>query len=465
MKEQKEKELALLLILLMASFALRMVRLNSGLWYDEIHTLNRFVLLPWSQVFTTMTVPNNHILYTLLAKLSLVIFGEKEWSLRLPAMLLGGITPPACCLVFRKRVKIMPALVAGVFLAVSFWSVWFSQDARGYSAYILCAVLSQALFLDWAASGKKSAAAWYLLCSVAGCYFYFYTGFIIIAEAAWGFGQWLLQREKFSPAIFILPAAAFLVSAGLYAPGMADMANYMNREAHDVGGHWLNPAFIKELVMMLAGTRFLVWAILLFLVFLAGTVRLWRQWAGFCWLNLTAAVLVLAFTWAGHVFIYPRFLAFLIPFYFLAVASSINWLAGAVAKKLPWLKAGIIQAALAAIVCGFLAYSLGKYYEQGKQGFKQAAQYIRGKFPREIVLSYGLASQEFLYYDPSAIAWPGGRLMEPVDLVGHLVVASHPWSWSPENIVVMRQYCHLDQKWPSAGYPENNVYLFRCFEK
>ena len=463
MNSPGKKERVLLLVLLLVSFALRIVRLNSGLWYDEIHTLNRFVLLPWSKIITTMTIPNNHILYTLLAKLSITIFGEREWSLRLPAMLLGGITPLACCLVFRRRMGIMTAFMASFFLAISFWSVWFSQDARGYSAYILCAVLSQALFLDWADSRKKSTAAWYFLCSVAGCYFYFYTGFVIIAEGAWGFFQWLRNREKFSPGIFILPAVAFLVSAGLYLPGMAEMSHYMSSVAHYVGGHWLDLAFAKQLLMMLAGTRFPAWAILLFLVFLAGVLRLWRQWPALCFLNLSAAVFLVLFTWLGHVFIYPRFLAFLMPFYFLAAASGLEWLAEAAAKRAQWLKPLITQATLTLIICGFLAYSLGRYYAQGKQGFKQAAQYIRDKFPRQLVLSYGLASQEFLYYDPAAIPWAGSRLMEPVDLMGNLVVASHPWSWSPENIVVMRQYCHLHKKWPSAGYDENNVYLFRCF--
>ena len=72
------------------SLALRIFRINQGLWYDEIDTLLKFVRSDWLKIMTSVPVPNNHILYTILAKVSITLFGEREWSLRLPALIAGA---------------------------------------------------------------------------------------------------------------------------------------------------------------------------------------------------------------------------------------------------------------------------------------------------------------------------------------------------------------------------------------
>jgi len=134
------------------------------------------------------------------------------------------------------------------------------------------------------------------------------------------------------------------------------------------------------------------------------------------------------------------------------------------ARKIhPALKPNRIRPALSLLVCGFLVFGLAGYYKFGKQGFKPAAQYIDKNFPGAPVLSFGLADEEFLYYAPQALPWPGARPLSDNDLAGRLIVASHPWSWSPSNFERIRRDCRQEKIWPSAGYRENDVYLFRCF--
>jgi mannosyltransferase len=450
--------------LLALSLGLRLFRINQGLWYDEIDTLLKFVRSDWLKIMTSVPVPNNHILYTILAKISVTLFGEKEWTLRLPALIAGALTPPACFLLFRTRVRTASAFWAGLFMVLSFWMVWFSQDARGYSGLILFCALSQILYLRWLENKKIGTAILYLLCTAAGFYFYFYAGFVIAGQVVFGLGKWLMDRKGQKASVFILPVVALFISALFYLPALSDLTGYLGaKEARDLAGRWLDLRFIIELLKLLSGAGFLWFAIFAGFLFLLGLPRLWKVWPGICLLYLLAGAFLILFTWVMRVFIYPRFLSFLIPFFFLALACGAELVADQVRKIFPSLKPHLIQSALALLVCGSLVHGLAGYYQFGKQGFKPAAEYISRNFSGVRVISFGLADEEFLYYAPQALPWPGARPLSADDLAGKLIVASHPWSWSPANFGTIRQNCRQEKVWPSAGYQENDVYLFRCF--
>ena len=87
-KVERFEWLGLVCILVLA-LGLRLIQLNSGLWYDEIVTLVNYVRLPTADLLTTYSSLNNHILFSLLAKVSVTCFGESPWALRLPAVLFG----------------------------------------------------------------------------------------------------------------------------------------------------------------------------------------------------------------------------------------------------------------------------------------------------------------------------------------------------------------------------------------
>ena len=78
-----------ILALLAAALLLRLYRLNDGLWYDEIGTWIRYMHLPLAKIPTVYGSENQHYLFSLLARASLLIFGESNWAFRLPAALFG----------------------------------------------------------------------------------------------------------------------------------------------------------------------------------------------------------------------------------------------------------------------------------------------------------------------------------------------------------------------------------------
>ena len=127
---------------------LRLIQLNSDLWYDEVVTLVESVRLPFDQLLMTYTSPNNHILFTIFAKFCTNLFGESPWSMRLPALIAGMGSLAALYWVGLKITDSRITLLATSLVAVSYHHIWFSQNARGYTGMLLLTLIGTGLFLE-----------------------------------------------------------------------------------------------------------------------------------------------------------------------------------------------------------------------------------------------------------------------------------------------------------------------------
>jgi hypothetical protein len=74
--------LGLLLAITLLALVLRLVNVDSDLWLDEISTLVIYGPMSLIEVIGGYINFNNHLLNTLLVKLSVGLFGEKEWAVR-----------------------------------------------------------------------------------------------------------------------------------------------------------------------------------------------------------------------------------------------------------------------------------------------------------------------------------------------------------------------------------------------
>jgi len=424
------------------------------------------VVAPWREIVTSVPVPNNHILYTLLAKLCERWFGRSEWSLRLPALIAGAATPALGFILLRRRMGAFSAFLAGFFMALNYWMVCFSQDARGYSSFILFSMLSNIFYLEWLENKKIGYAAGYFLFSVTGCYFYFYNGFIISSQIVYGFWLWRRGRNGTRPSAFVFPITALAVSALLYAPAawqMLHYVNYVHRRVKEIGIKAFTPFFFKHLLITLSGARQIAFAGLLLALFISGLPRLFRKWPGLCYLYFPAAAFMIVFTLIMRVFIAARFLSFLIPFYALGLAEGLAALDDLCRRKISFIKPEMVRTIFSLVLCAVLIFGLVKYYQLGKQGYKTAVDYMGKNHPGKTIVSFGLSSQELLFYDPTAIPWPNNKALEPTDLTGNFVIASFPFSWAEQNIDLIRLQCSLEKVWTSMSDEGFEVYLYKCF--
>lgn len=162
-----------LALLTLLAATMRAVGLDQQLWYDEMLLAVRWMPLGLGEIATTYTSQNQHMLYSLLARIAVGLFGEHNWALRLPAVLFGVAAVPA--LFFCARMMATggthegrleagatkgarrEALLASALLAVSYHHVWFSQNARGYTGLALWTLVTTYFFLrGWREGDRKS---------------------------------------------------------------------------------------------------------------------------------------------------------------------------------------------------------------------------------------------------------------------------------------------------------------------
>jgi 4-amino-4-deoxy-L-arabinose transferase-like glycosyltransferase len=133
--------------ILAIALVLRLVGLNSSLWYGEVSPLARFIRLPVGEWITASASLKDHMFYLLQAKAAVAVFGEGAWSLRLPSFIFGLASIGVLWVMGRDAVGRTPALLAAFLLAIAYHHVWFSQDARGFTELLFWTSAATVLFV------------------------------------------------------------------------------------------------------------------------------------------------------------------------------------------------------------------------------------------------------------------------------------------------------------------------------
>src|SRR5260370_41778450 len=95
----------------------RLLPINRGLGQDELYSAVNFIEVP--SIGTTLfsnDAFNNHIGYSIMARLAEALFGRPEWALRLPALVHGLATLIVFYYFGRGLLGPTPALVAAFLL-------------------------------------------------------------------------------------------------------------------------------------------------------------------------------------------------------------------------------------------------------------------------------------------------------------------------------------------------------------
>lgn len=157
--------LAALGVVLLAGVVIRVAFLDVPMRYDEATTYNNYVSKPLYVGLANYSTPNNHLLHTFLAKLSVAIFGNTPWTVRLPALVAGIALIPATFALARVLYGRVAALLAATLVASSSTLVEYSTNARGYTIVALLTVV--ALIAATRVLEHDSLAAWAVI-AVAG---------------------------------------------------------------------------------------------------------------------------------------------------------------------------------------------------------------------------------------------------------------------------------------------------------
>jgi len=228
----------------------------SSLWTDEIAS--------WFQSKDSLadlirrTAQDNYPpLHNLFLYASINLFGDGEWSLRLPSAIFGTANILAIYWLGSMTVGRIAGLLAATFLALSGYHVWYSQDARMYALLSLTATLFAASSFYFVRSPTIPRAA---LVSLAGL--------ALLYSHPFGILNWIAIVTAIS--LFRLAAsvderrtvAIWITSNVVTAVGFAPWAWLLLIRAKDINstGFWIphpSPEVIYKTLTLVVGGQFM----------------------------------------------------------------------------------------------------------------------------------------------------------------------------------------------------------------
>ena len=239
-----KKTLLVLFILLVIAFVLRINKLDQGMWYDEVSTLVNYVRPSLGHIITDYSSQNQHFLYSILAHVSISIFGESVWALRLPAVIFGVGSIWALYLLSIKITNRKEAILAITLLTFSYHHVWFSQNARGYIGLLFFTIIATWLFIRGLTESKWIIWISYAFCASLGMFTHLTMMFVIISHFviySYFLFKSLILRTSFSWRPLLAFCLLTILAFQLYSLVLPQAFSTVFHQGNKVSSEWTNP--------------------------------------------------------------------------------------------------------------------------------------------------------------------------------------------------------------------------------
>ncbi|MBP6821484.1 MAG: glycosyltransferase family 39 protein [Acidobacteria bacterium] len=408
-----------LVVLSAVALTLRLFRLNTDLWFDEILTLLDFVRLPMGDIVTSFPSQNQHMFFSVLSRISVVVFGESAAAVRLPSVLFGVASLWALFFLAKKVAGVRAALLTCTLLTFSYHHIWFSQNARGYMGLMFFTTLVTWL---WMEAWERGGGWWvsYAVAAALGAWIHMTMVFVVAAHCAL-YLVWLARptllgsnteernRNWWQPILaWTLCGTLTLQLYALALPEFLSAGLHETSEPSEWTTLWW---MVKESVRSLRiGFSGLV-------ILLAGGVMVANGWLGLFKRNRMASLaMVVPAVFSGAVMvimshnIWPRFFFFLMGFGLLiavygalAVPQLLRWFVPAERISDRLLTNAGVGLAVLMIVASTL--TIPRCYALPKQDYTGARDFVeRSRHSDDAVVAVGLAGVAYSKY--FAAQWP-----------------------------------------------------------
>jgi len=406
--------LALAAITIVAIIA-RSISLGADLWIDEITPIIDYGPMSVAQVIGSYLRSNNHLLNTLLMKAAIAVFGEHEWSVRIPAMMFGVAAVPTLYWVARPWLSRIASLGAALLLAVSYHHIFFSQNARGYTAYLFFALLSTGALIRAIQRDDMRYWALYVGAVVLGFAALITTGFVFAAQILVGVIEIIRRRRHQMPVrplvtrLGIVFTIAGFLTFQLYATSLPEAYVTITGlySVHNTTYGAFTADFVHDALRGLSAGFLGAAAALVFLV--VGAVGfatlVAAAWPVAATLGLTVALAGGLLAARGLTFS-PRFFLIGLPLAFLSI-MSLAQAAVTLARRKRALANGagsVVIAGVALCIAAVFVASLPRYYRTPKQPYRAAIAYLEKSLqPGDAVAVIFVAETGFRYYVPGHV--------------------------------------------------------------
>ena len=392
-----------LVVLSVVALALRLIRLNTSLWLDEILALQEYIRPPVARSLTSFGSQAQHLLYSVVAHASMKVFGESAWAIRLPAVLFGVASIWGLYLLAQRLVGRREALLACGLMTVSYHHVWFSQNARGYTGLLLFTLLATWLWLE--AMDRRRAIWWlgYSVVTALGLLIHMSMVFVPVTHLLLSGLRQSLQKRAIALPWQALAATSLAGTLALqfYALSLPEFLHTALGEV-SLPSEWTNPLWIVTESMRSFRLAFAGLAIIAVGGLTAATgwldlVR--RDWAAAFAMLLPPVLSGVAMIAFGHN-LWPRFFFFSMGFGLLIAVHGAVRLPEFLRFKQP--VSARLGVALVSLLIVASAFTLPRCYAYPKQDYIGARDYVeRHRAPGETVAAVGLAAKAYDYYSPA----------------------------------------------------------------
>jgi hypothetical protein len=210
--------LLVLVSLLLLAYALRLHNLDAfSFWTDEGLTPLRSGY-PVSEILSNritiqegVTKDTHPPLYYLVIHVTQQLFGQSDFAYRYPSLLAGVLLVPLLFQFGRRLQSTLAGLFAALFTAVSPLQIYYGNEARMYTLFVLLA--AGASYVLWRAlNGAELRRCLLLYFLLAGLAFYTHYTAVFLIAAQGLFWIWLLWREGYKRLIIGLGIASLLLA-------------------------------------------------------------------------------------------------------------------------------------------------------------------------------------------------------------------------------------------------------------
>lgn len=317
--EIKQNKLLYILIILLVTIGIiiRSLQLNRPIRYDESFTFLEYGRSYIGYTLMNYSYPNNHILHSVMVRLSTMNFGNDLWAIRLPAFIGGILVLIFTFFAGRKWLRLKGATIALSLVVFSDWLIGYSVNARGYS--LQTALFLIVLFLTW---GKQESKGRLLIIAVLNA-----IGFWIIPSYIFCLATLFLivfLKNGFQYKLFLSCILSILLSILLYLPviaysGTDSLFNNPNTQTYNSLSYFQD--FLSNLTTiyrnLIPGQG--VIKLLFFITFIATSFIKQTKWLSIGIVSLFCLMMIIL---GNHT--PPRVFMFLIPIAALVFAGSIS---------------------------------------------------------------------------------------------------------------------------------------------
>lgn len=406
----KKENTPLLILIFTIGIILRLWIINQSFWWDEIWSTLPYAKAErfWTTISTLGYYFNNHIFYSILCRITIKLFGESEWSVRLPSLLFGISTFWVIYYAGAKLFSHRVGLVAAFLLAISPIHIDHSAEARGYSLLAFFSLVSTLCFFFALQSGKRSL--WVLFCLSAFFGFYSHTfmlipalvqflTFVILFLVKPLCSRCTLSRENIRP-YFIALCITTVAVVIFYLPIFPSFISNIKKVQH-VDSYPF--PFLYDLACSIFPGFSNFPGIIFYTALLVGSwASLYRKNMLFFLYTLLLLLLPpLLYVSAKPGFLFERYFISLLPFAVLLISHGIDCLCRFVFPGNRFFQMTIVIACLSFITANSLP-SLEHVITLPRQNYKEAIKYAEREIKKHggkgSIIAIGYAGSHFKYY-------------------------------------------------------------------